>query len=86
MNYEILSIDKSEEHEKLIRENGALREERNKLQEQYDKHMKLSCKNTAMILELREQRDKARKCLEERKDELPKGFYYEIMEILEEEI
>lgn len=32
MNYEILSIDRLEEHEKLIKENGLLREERNELE------------------------------------------------------
>lgn len=32
MNYEVLSIDRLEEHEKLIKENGALREERNELE------------------------------------------------------
>lgn len=32
MNYEVLSIDRLEEHEKLIKENGLLREERNELE------------------------------------------------------
>ena len=86
MNYEILSIDTAEELEKLIRENGYLREERNKLEEQYDKHMKLSSKNTAINLALREQKEKAIKCVEENKSRIPIGFYYEIMEILEEEV
>ena len=34
MNYEVLSIDRLEEHEKLIKENGSLREERNELEKE----------------------------------------------------
>ena len=34
MNYEILSIDRLEEHEKLIKENGYLREQRNELEKE----------------------------------------------------
>lgn len=34
MNYEILSIDRLEENEKLIKENGYLREQRNELEKE----------------------------------------------------
>lgn len=34
MNYEVLSIDRLEEHEKLIKENGSLREQRNELEKE----------------------------------------------------
>ena len=37
MNYEILSVDRLDEHEKLIRENGYLRTERNKLKDKINK-------------------------------------------------
>lgn len=37
MNGEIISIDRLDEHEKLIRENGYLRTERNKLKDRIDK-------------------------------------------------
>ena len=40
MNGEIISIDRLDEHEKLIRENGYLRTERNKLKDRIDKATK----------------------------------------------
>jgi len=65
MNYEILSIDRAEEHEKLIRENGALREKINRLEEQHEKHMQYAIRKNYIIEDLREQTDKARKILED---------------------
>lgn len=61
MNYEILSIDRLEEHEKLIRENGYLRDKINELEEQHEKHMKNTIKKNHIIFDLRKQHDKAQK-------------------------
>jgi hypothetical protein len=86
MKYEILSIDRLDEHEKLIRENGALREERNRLEARYDKHMQYAIRNNAIIFDLRDLREKARNLLESRRKDLPRDFYYEMQSYLEEEI
>jgi len=61
MNSEFISIDRLEEHEKLIRENGYLRDKINELEEQHEKHMKNTIKNNHIIFDLREQHDKVQK-------------------------
>lgn len=61
MNYEVLSIDRVEEHEKLIRENGYLRDKTNELEEQHEKHMKNTIKKNHIIFDLRKQHDKVQK-------------------------
>lgn len=58
MNSEFISIDRLVEHEKLIRENGYLRDKINELEEQHEKHMKNTIKNNHIIFDLRKQHDK----------------------------